>query len=247
MAKNTGSSRQPVQPVIIVDVNGNPVGGLNFLIRGDVQFFSLLPAANLHAGFYFIVYMPEGTFLLGTKKRAGLYRSDGVVWTRMGNLPLIDSITTTENVWSATKIAAEIAAGGGGSGIPEEFFTATNSQGSTITEGQPVKVLGSGTVNLAQADTRANSRAIGLVKDASIANSASGDIQTDGVLEVSDWTSVLGSASLTAGVIYYLDDATSGKIRATAPSGSGKLIVQIGTAISGTGLEMNILTGIKKA
>jgi hypothetical protein len=108
------SKNAPIIPICLVDENGNKVN-LNFLglIKGDVLNFAALPAAAVHSGEYYMVQEPQGTWVLGTKKRAGIYRSNGSTWTRMGLLPIDDSLTTSENLWSALKIFNEISLVGG--------------------------------------------------------------------------------------------------------------------------------------
>lgn len=108
------SELAPIVPICLVDELGNKVN-LNFLglIKGDVVNFAALPAASLHSGEYYMVQTPQGTWVLGTKKRAGIYRSNGSTWVRMGILPIDDTQTTTENLWSASKIASEIGAASG--------------------------------------------------------------------------------------------------------------------------------------
>ena len=119
-----------------------------------------------------------------------------------------------------------------------DLVSLTNNNASAITIGQPVYSAAADACDLAKADAIGTARPIGLVKDASIAASASGNIQTDGILSNSDWTSVIGSTTLTSGSVYYLDNATAGKLTATAPT-SG-FVVKVGIAISTTEMAIDI-------
>ena len=121
-----------------------------------------------------------------------------------------------------------------------DVVSLTNSNAGAITEGQPVYIDGADSCDLARANAASTRNVIGLVRDASIAAAATGDVQTDGILSVADWTSVLGAAALTPGTTYYLSAAVAGQITATAPTGAPNSVVRIGTAISGTDLEISI-------
>jgi len=119
----------------------------------------------------------------------------------------------------------------------------TNGNTNAITIGQVVYISGNDTVDLAKANASATSKAVGLVADSSIANDSSGNIQMQGVISNTDWTTVVGSTTLTAGATYYLDNATAGKMTTTAPT-SG-YVVEIGTALSGTDFNIEIKSPIK--
>jgi len=119
-------------------------------------------------------------------------------------------------------------------------FSATNSNTGSITIGQPVYVDGAGTVDLAQANASGTAKVAGLVKDATVANGASANIQHSGVLTSADWTSVVGSTTLTAGSRYYLDASTAGQLTATAPDTTGQFVVGVGMALSTTELLIEI-------
>jgi hypothetical protein len=119
-------------------------------------------------------------------------------------------------------------------------FSATNGNGGAITVGQPVYIDGAGSVDLAQANASTTARVAGLVQDASIASAGSGNIQHSGVLTSADWTSVVGSATLTAGSRYYLDAATAGQLTATPPDTTGQFVAAVGLALSTTELLIEI-------
>lgn len=119
-------------------------------------------------------------------------------------------------------------------------FSATNSNIAAITIGQPVYIQGANTVDLALADAKATSGVIGLVLDASIDSSVVGTILTDGILTSTDWTAVVGAATLTVGSVYFLSDVDAGTLTTTAPTTTGSFVTRVGTAISTTTLEVTI-------
>lgn len=129
--------------------------------------------------------------------------------------------------------------------VNNQSFTAINGNAGSITIGMPVYISAAGTVDKARANADATSPVIGLVEVATIATTASGKILTDGIITVADWTSITGSATLTAGATYFLDAAVAGKLTATAPSTAGQSIVRVGTAIDTTTLEVSISRPIK--
>jgi hypothetical protein len=128
-------------------------------------------------------------------------------------------------------------------GVGNQGFITTNGNSTEIlTEGQIVYVKSDGTVDLANADTVATSKAIGLVKDASVAIGASCVIVTDGMIEILDWTDVLitGDSDLVIGSAYYLSDVEDGKITSSRTTLTGSSVVYIGRAVSTTALEISI-------
>ena len=125
-------------------------------------------------------------------------------------------------------------------GSSNQQFSATNSNIAAITIGQPVYIQGADTVDLALADAKATSGVIGLVSDASIDSSAVGTILTDGTITSTDWTAVVGEATLTVGSVYFLSDVDAGMLTTTAPTTTGSFVTRVGTAISKTTLEVTI-------
>lgn len=119
-------------------------------------------------------------------------------------------------------------------------FSATNQTAGAITIGQPVYIAAADTVDLALADAKATSGVIGLVSDASIDPAAVGTILTDGILTSTDWTAVVGAATLTVGSVYFLSDTVAGTLTTTAPTTTGSFVTRVGTAISTTTLEVTI-------
>ena len=116
---------------------------------------------------------------------------------------------------------------------------------AAITIGQPVYIQGANTVDLALADAKATSGVIGLVSDASIDPSVIGTILTDGILTSTDWTAVVGAATLTVGSVYFLSDTIAGTLTTTATTTAGSFVTRVGTAINTTTLETTISRPIK--
>lgn len=119
----------------------------------------------------------------------------------------------------------------------------TNNNANPIVIGTPVYCESNDKVDLAKADAVATAQTVGLVKDVSIAASAVGNIQTDGILEAttSQWDAVAGTTGgLAAGTTYFLSAATAGKLTATAPTTVGQFVVKIGIALSTTKLEITL-------
>ena len=121
-----------------------------------------------------------------------------------------------------------------------QIFSATNQNAGAITIGQPVYIIGANMVDLALADAKATSGVIGLVLDASIDPAVVGTILTDGILTSTDWTAVVGAATLTVGSVYFLSDTVAGTLTTTATTTTGSFVTRVGTAISTTTLEVTI-------
>lgn len=112
--------------------NRKSIGGVGDVIvepYQQVSQFDALPDAASFANKIMIVQNPTGAWLLGTRKKAGLYRSDGNVWIYLGSQVTIDdSEPSTEKTYSSAKIA-EIAAGASGASLSAPI-TALVSAGS---------------------------------------------------------------------------------------------------------------------
>jgi hypothetical protein len=116
----------------------------------------------------------------------------------------------------------------------EEIITLLRTSGgageadSQIAAGQPIYVLGSGHVDLAQADALPQAGYAGLAQaDVAATFAASYAV---GLLSLADWSAVAGSQYLTPGAIYYLSTAIAGQITTVAPA-TGYLVV-VGRALS---------------
>jgi type IV secretory pathway TrbD component len=53
-----------------------------------------------------------------------------------------------------------------------------------------------------------------------------------GLLTLSDWTAVVGSATLATGTIYYVSPDTAGQLASVAPTTSGQYVIEVGKALS---------------
>ena len=114
--------------------------------------------------------------------------------------------------------------------------------------GAPVYMKANGNVDLAKADAQATADVLGLVKDASIAAAASGNVLLDGVLTATtdQWDAVAGTTGgLTPGAVYFLSAATAGLLTATAPSTAGQFVVRVGKALSATKMDLTLMAPIK--
>lgn len=87
-----------------------------------VDTFDDLPDVNNEAGKIYIVLNPQGTWLLGTKRRAGLYYADPPNWRKLGVLPIDDSNVSSETLWSSNRTRQEI----------NSYFVAANINTVTI-------------------------------------------------------------------------------------------------------------------
>jgi len=86
------------QAVVLVDENGDIISGGVF-IDGSVDTFAELPDASLYIKKVYIVLERTGTWILGTRKSAGLYISNGIVWRLASNdlFAKIQKGTATKN------------------------------------------------------------------------------------------------------------------------------------------------------
>lgn len=127
-----------------------------------------------------------------------------------------------------------------------EALQLTNNNAGSIVIGTPVYVAGNDAVDKARANATGTKDVFGLVADATIATTATGGIQTDGVLTATttQWDAVAGTTGgLTANTRYYLSQTTAGQITSTAPSTGW--VVEVGIALSTTELKIDIKMPIK--
>jgi hypothetical protein len=132
-------------------------------------------------------------------------------------------------------------------------FTGTNTiqrlngETGSISKGRVCYISAGNTMRLAQANALATSNVEALVYAASIANGASGQFATDGLLTATtgEWDAITGqTGGLTPGATYFLSAATAGGLTVTAPTTQGQCVVQIGTAHSATDLMIDIETEV---
>ena len=154
-----------------------------------------------------------------------------------------DNITITHGTGDITINAAGGGGGGGGT-----TFTATNANAGTLVIGTPVYVSAAGSVDKAQADALTTKNVVGLVVDTSIASSATGDIQTGGLLTATtgQWDAVTGDAGgLTAGSQYFVDPDTAGMLTDANLITAGDFIAPVGIALSTTEMIIAIHQTVK--
>jgi hypothetical protein len=118
----------------------------------------------------------------------------------------------------------------------------TNDEVGSIVIGTPVYNDANDGVKKAQANASGTKDVIGLVRDVTIATTATGSIQTNGILSAStaQWDTAFGtSGGLTKGTRYFLSPTTAGLGTVTAPSTVGQYVVELGLAISTTELLLS--------
>ena len=127
------------------------------------------------------------------------------------------------------------------SAIATPVVTIQNVDGSAVSAGAPVYAFTSAnTFKRANASAIATKAVLGLVIDANIAVSATGRVQTRGLvtLTTGQWDSITGQVGgLTIGSLYYLD-VTAGLLTTTAPTTGA--VRAVGVALSTTQMELRI-------
>lgn len=122
-----------------------------------------------------------------------------------------------------------------------DVYTAESDD--TIVAGQPVYIKSTGHAALSAATSGSLSAAVGFATTA--ANPTfTVDYVTEGKLTLTDWTAVIGAATLVPGSAYYLS-ATSGQITTTPPSGAGQYVVRLGRATSTLTLDIEIEPSVR--
>jgi len=112
----------------------------------------------------------------------------------------------------------------------ESSFLKINAEAFSVQAGQPVKLSGATDCALAQADDYTN-RAVGLAK-VTTASGSTVTVLTVGVVELSDWTNVIGSTSLTTGDEYFLNPGAAGAITNIPPDTVGLVLQYLGRAVT---------------
>jgi len=126
-----------------------------------------------------------------------------------------------------------------------ETITQTSGEAGGIVIGSPVYSSAADTVKKAEANASGTIEAIGIAKSTFV-TTGTGTVQTSGVLTLTtaQWDAVATgdsqSGGLTAGAVYYLDDAVVGEITVTAPTDAGKYVLRLGKGISTTELLIDI-------
>ncbi len=120
----------------------------------------------------------------------------------------------------------------------------TNSDSIQVTKGMPVYSFNNGEFKRGKANNVTTNKLIGLAHD-DINTSASGEIQTDGVLMAStvQWDALTGdSGGLTVNSLYYLSETTAGNLKLTVPITG--YVSPVGIAISSTQMKIGILNTV---
>lgn len=104
-----------------------------------------------------------------------------------------------------------------------------NASGATATYGQVVYLSAPGQFSLAISLSLASATVLGIVADASIANGATGNIQTTGTFT---------TTGLTAGAAYYVS-ASPGAYSAAPPTDPGQFLALVGVAPTALVLELS--------
>lgn len=117
-------------------------------------------------------------------------------------------------------------------------YSAVNKDSITLIAGTPITedVSGSGFVR-ANANITSKFCVGFLLED--IAPTFSGNISLIGSLILTDWTLIVGTATLSAKTKYFLD-TTAGKITSTPPVITGQSLQIIGTSLDSLTLSINI-------
>jgi len=138
------------------------------------------------------------------------------------------------------------------SNTSRNLFTITNGNAGPLPICTPVYMTTTaGEVDEADASAAATARTlIGLLNE-TIASAATGLVVLDGILTATtgEWDTVIvgaGVGGLTAGSWYFLSD-TAGEIDTVPPTGSPKLVIKIGIAVSVTELDIQLHQSIKLA
>ncbi|MBW4692189.1 MAG: hypothetical protein KME27_10530 [Lyngbya sp. HA4199-MV5] len=151
----------------------------------------------------------------------------------MTNLRLlaIDVDTNVREFITLNLDASPEVPGGGGS-----ISTADAETDSVCFSGQPLYLKANGHVALAQADNALEAQVCGLcVTAAAIGFSAT--YQFGAVLELSNWTAIVGTSSLVVGQIYFLG-LTPGTLTTTPPIAG--FVVSIGQALTTQKLRIDL-------
>ncbi len=141
-----------------------------------------------------------------------------------------------------TDSTTTITASGGGGGTTT--VTLTNEDATSLVIGTPVYSFNDGGVKKAKADAEATTNVIGLATE-TITAANTGEVQTEGVLAATtgEWDSITDqTGGLTPDGIYYLSEATAGKLTVTAPTTG--YVAPVGIAVSSTELKINVLTTV---
>jgi hypothetical protein len=107
-----------------------------------------------------------------------------------------------------------------------------------VSVGQPVHISSGNTVSLSDADTLSTAQVLGLVS-VSASGGATATVLSEGIVTLSDWTSVIGTTNLTPGSIYYLS-TTAGQMATAPPTGDSDIVVRLGIALTTDTIDIEV-------
>jgi hypothetical protein len=145
----------------------------------------------------------------------------------------------TDSIRSVVSTSAGIRGPGGGSAT----YQTTNRSGGSLAIGTVVATHAGGNGVVAANSTNDQLEAVGIATSVA-ANLATITIQTDGPLELADWSSVVGSTLLAAKSTYFLS-TVSGQLTTTPPSSTGNTVQRVGYSVTPTILHISIEPPIK--
>ncbi|MCK5643528.1 MAG: hypothetical protein KAJ19_22195 [Gammaproteobacteria bacterium] len=147
------------------------------------------------------------------------------------------------------EISGEVQELPAGDNLPSAADILSRTFTSIAIAGAPQYVDGNGSVDNARANAEGTSQVLGLSRIA-VGAPGPGQIHTDGVLTLTtgEWDALAGTAGgLTADVKYFLSAAVAGRLVSAAPAVAGQYVVEVGTALSTTELNVRIRRRILKA
>jgi hypothetical protein len=224
--------------------------GINNITTGCFHFDPSSPVPTKSITHYLLLsdtVSPAGsTYNLSVSNDLGLTQdfSDFFLEIIADPMTLIDSSTgVVDRVLSLSQdvgltqlvvFAGNLVPGGGGGTDPIDAIFDSNTL-----QGMVVYVPSDAHADLAQADAEPTSGAVGLAEN-DVTSGETGTYLTEGQVERTDWTSIVGTTLLTPGAVYFLSKDTAGGMSTTAPIVVGESIVRIGRALSVTVLDIEI-------
>jgi hypothetical protein len=121
---------------------------------------------------------------------------------------------------------------------PPPSYAAPNVDSAALAALAPVAVAPGGVGVVRAAAGAIGTAAAGLCL-ASTAPGASATVVTSGPVTLADWTAVAGTVTLAARGYYFLGPA-AGTLTTTPPTAPGQVVQGVGTAVSGTTLDLTI-------
>ena len=123
-------------------------------------------------------------------------------------------------------------------GVIDGILSIVEETDDTTAPGQALYMKSNGRLGLAKA-TSGLYNIVGLSYSTYTATNTALCI-ISGPLQLTNWTSVIGSSTLNVGSVYYLDPSTAGHLTTTAPTTVGQYVVEVGTATASDTLNVEI-------